>query len=535
MQKDYENQLSLIEHDMNMINKDISMADSMGYLANAEQHQALMDAQKKDLEVLYQELHGLEAYMKEAMDSGTIDENSEAWYDMNQQIISVKEAIADANIEMVNLRKTIRTIKWNNFDYALEKFSQINDEAQFLIDLMSHSKLFDDNGQFNNKGTTSVGLIALNYNSDMAEADAYAKELLSVQKELEENPYDTEVIARRETILNLQRQSILAAESEKEAMKDLVSQGIQAQLSAMKDLIDAYDESLDSAEDLYAYQKKISEKSDDVATIQKQLSAYLGDDSEETRATVQKLNESLKKAQTDLSDAEREQSISEQKKMLSDLYDEYQELMNNRLDDIDVLMREMIDYTNENLMDIRQTVKDVSRAVGYTPTNELMNGVSSSMANYDRVFEGISSANVVLDHIYENVNAMARAAGAVKSFATGGMVDYNGLAIVHGANNNEMMLNAADTQRYLQASKIMRSIPMLNASRAKNLNLPGIGGGAGTMVDVGGVTVAIDHVQDYEDMLKQMRDDPKFEKLIEIITLDRAVGKSGFRKNMINF
>ena len=535
VQKDFENQLSVVEHDVAMLNKDISMADSMGYLANAEQHQALMDTQRKDLEVLYQELHGLEAYMKEAMDSGYIDEQSEAWYDMNQQILSVKEAIADANIEMVNLRKTIRSIKWNNFDYALDRFGKMNEEAQFLIDLMSHSKLFDDNGQFNNKGTTSVGLIALNYNSDMAEADAYAKELLSVQKELEENPYDTEVIARRETLLNLQRQSILAAESEKEAMKDLVSQGIQAQLSAMKDLIDAYDESLDSAEDLYEYQKKVSEQSEDIATIQKQLSAYMGDTSEETRAKVQKLGEDLKKAQENLSDTEREQSIQEQRKMLSDLYDEYEELMNNRLDNIDVLMREMIDYTNENLMDIRQTVKDVSRAVGYTPTNELMNGVSSNMANYDRVFEGISSANVVLNHIYENVNAMARAAGAVKSFATGGMVDYNGLAIVHGASNNEMMLNAADTQRYLQASKIMRSIPMLNASRAKNLNLPGIGSGAGTVVDVGGVTVAIDHVQDYEDMLKQMRDDPKFEKLIEIITLDRAVGKSGFRKNMINF
>ena len=535
VQKDFENQLSVVEHDVAMLNKDISMADSMGYLANAEQHQALMDTQRKDLEVLYQELHGLEAYMKEAMDSGYIDEQSEAWYDMNQQILSVKEAIADANIEMVNLRKMIRSIKWNNFDYALDRFGKMNEEAQFLIDLMSHSKLFDDNGQFNNKGTTSVGLIALNYNSDMAEADAYAKELLSVQKELEENPYDTEVIARRETLLNLQRQSILAAESEKEAMKDLVSQGIQAQLSAMKDLIDAYDESLDSAEDLYEYQKKVSEQSEDIATIQKQLSAYMGDTSEETRAKVQKLGEDLKKAQENLSDTEREQSIQEQRKMLSDLYDEYEELMNNRLDNIDVLMREMIDYTNENLMDIRQTVKDVSRAVGYTPTNELMNGVSSNMANYDRVFEGISSANVVLNHIYENVNAMARAAGAVKSFATGGMVDYNGLAIVHGASNNEMMLNAADTQRYLQASKIMRSIPMLNASRAKNLNLPGIGSGAGTVVDVGGVTVAIDHVQDYEDMLKQMRDDPKFEKLIEIITLDRAVGKSGFRKNMINF
>jgi TP901 family phage tail tape measure protein len=535
IQTDYENKLSLIEHDMEMINKDISMADSMGYLASAEHYQALMDTQRKDLEVMYSELQGLQSAFQEAMNSGAIDEQSEAWYDMNQQILSVKEAIADANIEMVNLRKTIRSIDWSHFDYAQEKFSQLSEEAEFLIDLMAHSKLFDENGQFNNKGSTTVGLIAMNYNAYMSQADAYAKELLEVQKELENDPYDTEVIERREQLLSLQRQSILAAESEKEAMKELVSQGMQAELDSLRDLIEAYNESIDGAQDLYDYQKKISEKSQDVATIQKQLSAYMGDTSEETRAKVQKLNEDLKKSQEDLSEAEREQSIADQRKLLDDVYSEYEELMNHRLDDIDGLMREMIDYTNENLMDIRQTVKDVSRAVGYTPTNEMMNSVSSSLANYDRVFEGITSTNIVLNHIYDNVYALARASGAVKSFATGGMVDYNGFAIVHGASNNEMMLNAADTQRYLQASKIMRSIPMLNASKAKNISMPGLGSGAGTVVDVGGISVAIDHVENYEDMLRQMRDDPKFEKLIEVITLDRAVGKSGFRKNMINF
>jgi len=535
VQKDYENQISLIEHDINMINKDVSMVDAMGYLDNANMYQALMENERKNVALLGQELNSLQSYFKEAMDSGEIEEQSEAWYDMNAQILAVKEAIADANIELVNMRKTIRSIDWSYFDYAQDRFSKLSDEAEFLINLMSHSNLFDENGQFNNKGTTTAGLIAMNYNTYMAQADAYAKELLEVQKELENDPYDTEVIARRETLLNLQQQSILAAESEKEAMKDLVSQGIQAELSSMQELIDAYEESIDSAKDLYEYQKEIADKSADVAIIQKQLSAFSGDNSEETRAQVQRLRESLKKAQTNLEEAERDQATSEQKKMLSDIYDEYEELMNNRLDNVDELMREMIDFTNENLMDIRQTVKDVSRAVGYTPTNEMMNSVSSSLANYDRVFEGISSANIVLNHIYDNVNAMARAAGAVKSFDTGGMVDYTGLAIVHGASNNEMMLNAADTQRYLQASKIMRSIPMLNASKAKNISMPGLGSGVGTVVDVGGVSVSIDHVENYEDMLRQMRDDPKFEKLIEVITLDRAVGKSGFRKNMINF
>ena len=59
----------------------------------------------------------------------------------------------------------------------------------------------------------------------------------------------TELIERREELLGLQQDSILAAEDEKQAIVALVEEGINLELQAMQDLIDKYTESLDTAKD----------------------------------------------------------------------------------------------------------------------------------------------------------------------------------------------------------------------------------------------------------------------------------------------
>lgn len=249
VQKDYENQLGLIEHEMNMINQDIAMAQAKGMLDSADYYEKLANSESKSIQKMKQELSALEGYFKEAMDSGKIDENSEAWYEMKNEINATKEAIAEANVQLAEYQKTIREIKWSYFDYAQERFGQMAKEAEFLINLMSNDKLFDDNGQFTNEGMATAGLHAVNYDSYMAQADAYREELKSIQAELASNPYDKDLIKRREELLGLQQQSILAAEAEKNSMKSLVSEGIQLELSSLKELIDAYGESLDSAKD----------------------------------------------------------------------------------------------------------------------------------------------------------------------------------------------------------------------------------------------------------------------------------------------
>lgn len=72
------------------------------------------------------------------------------------------------------------------------------------------------------------------------------------------------------------------------------------------------------------------------------MAAYSGDDSEEAKAKVQELRVSLEEAKTDLQESEYDKYISDQSALLDELYLEYENILNARLDNVDGLMSEVI-------------------------------------------------------------------------------------------------------------------------------------------------------------------------------------------------
>lgn len=370
----YEGDLALLEHLSNTYKTGMDVLQAEGYKGSKVYYTALQKAEQESIATLKEELKSLISAYSEAMASGEIESGSSAWYDMQKAINGVKESIQDAELSLLQYEKSMRELDWKYFDYMEDRISNITDEADFLIDLMANGKLFDDKGQMTNTGMATMGLHGQNYNVDMAQADQYAKAIKELNAEIAKDPYNTDLIERRQELLELQRKSILAAEDEKQAMIDLVKDGIEAQLDSLKDLIDAYTDSLDSAKDLYDYQKKVKEQSDEIASLQKQLSAYAGDNSEETKATIQKIQVDLSKAMEELQETEYEQYISDQKKLLDELYTEYETILNARLDDVDALISDMIDTINANSSSIGDTIQQECANVGYTLT-ESMNSI----------------------------------------------------------------------------------------------------------------------------------------------------------------
>lgn len=373
VKEDFENQLDLAEHLTNQYQNGIDMLEARGYLESAKYYSAMSDATNGKISILNDELAGLEQAFSDAMNSGEIEEGSSAWYEFQIAINGVKEEIAEANVELAEYAKTMREIEWGYFDYTQERISQLTQEADFLIDLLSNSDLHTDKGQFTDEGMTTMGLHGQNYNTYMAQADMYAQEILEIDKELAKDPYNTELIERREELLGLQQDSIIAAEGEKQAIVALVEEGINIELEAMQDLIDEYTSALDSAKDLYEYQKKIKEQTENIGSLRKQLSAYENDLSEETRAKVQKLTVELAKSEEELAEAEYDQYISDQKKLLDELYLEYETILNQRLDNVDALIGDMITAVNDNSGLINETLTTTADNVGYTMTQNMQN------------------------------------------------------------------------------------------------------------------------------------------------------------------
>ena len=410
--EEFDNYISLIEHNKNIIDGYIEQDENAGYLVSTKYYDSLIALENQTLNQLTEERNRLIASLNEAVSSGNVKEYSDAWFKMQQDINDVNEAIQDSTSSLIDYKNAIQEIQWDIFDKIQDRISDINKESDFLIELMSNDKLFDDKGKITDKGKATMGLHGVNYNTYMAQADDYRKEMEKIQKELAEDPHNQTLIDRKRELLDLQREAIQSAEDEKEAIKDLVEEGIEKQLDSLQELIDKYNDALDSQKDLYDYQKEIAEKQKEIAEIEKQLAAYKGDNSEEGAAKRQELENALAESKDDLAETQYEKSISEQKKLLDELYTEYETILNMRLDNIDMLISDVIANVNSESSGIKDTITSEADKVGYTITDSMntiwgSNGISGVLTNYSNNFS--STMTGVMTAINDIKNLISKA------------------------------------------------------------------------------------------------------------------------------
>lgn len=414
---DYDNRLSMMEHLTNTYNNGLDDLEERGYIASTKYYEALSNVEKDNIALRQNELTDLIARMSDAVNSGAIAQGSEAWYKMQSSINGVKESIQESQTALVKFNNEIRQLKWDRFDWIQKQIENITNESDFLIKLMSNSELFTDKGQMNDTAMATMGLHGQNYNVYMAQADKYAEEIKAINRDIANDPNNKKLIDRYEELVKSQRDAINGAEEEKQAIKELVRDGIQKELDALKDLIDKYTDALDTEKDLYDYKNNIDKQVSQINSLQKQISAYSGDNSEETKATVQKLKSNLSDANKELEDTQYERYITDQKKLLDDLYKEYQETLNDRLDNLDALISDMIDMINQNSSSIAETINNQADNVGYTLSESMQsiwsNGnlaISSVITKYgDGFTSAFTTVNNTLNGIANRMDAMIAA------------------------------------------------------------------------------------------------------------------------------
>ena len=415
LQDEYDAVLEEFDHTKTMLEGYIDLAETAGYISSSKYYDSLIENENEKLNKLYEKRDALAASLDEAINSGKIAKYSEAWYSMQKEINSVDEAIVDCNKNTLEWSNNIRKIEWDIFDKIQDKISGITDEADFLEKLMNSEDMYDDKngGQITEYGKATLGLHGVKYNTAMSQADEYKKEMEKIDEALKSDPYNQDLIDRRQKLLELQQESILAAKDEKDAIKDLIEDGIKAQLDALKDLIDKYTDLMDTNKDLYDYEKNIEEKQKTISSLEKQKLAYAGDTSEEGASKRQQIENDLADARQDLEETQYERSIADQKKLLDDLYDEYEEVLNLRLDNIDMLVQDVITNINGEASGIRETLETVSSNVGYQLSdsmNTIWNSADQVITTYgDKFTSGITGVqnaiNALKDVVQKAIDA----------------------------------------------------------------------------------------------------------------------------------
>lgn len=541
----YDNEFAALNNRSDMISNSIDLAEAGGYFANIESYSDLIKIAESKIAKGQQEYADLTKKLNEAVASGAVEKYSDEWWDMYNQILEVANGIQEAQIAVAEFEEAVRELKWEQFDFLQERISQITEEADFLIGLLENSDLFDDAGQFTSEGLATVSLRAVNYNTYMAQAKQYAEELKNIEAELANDPSNKNLIERREELLGLQRDSIEAAYDERDAIADLIQDGIDAEMDAVEKLIDAYTDALDSAKDLYEYRKKVADYSDDIANLRKQLIAYQGDTSEEARAQVQKITVDLAEAEENLREAEYDQYISDQKKMLDEFKSDYQAALNERLDNLDSLIEQLIADSNANSADVTAAINEAAANAGYTLTDNMTEILSDTNGQ-------IAGVTSVLSDIAFQVQNIVNAVGKISTDENGIPIlnedgtpvyevkvapkvyqrQFSDTSRVKTSNKSTLAEFEPVSQSGLQNYSVSLQAAQIDFPYANSVAVENTGNSSTTnQISVSApVTVSIDHVLDYNDFVTQLQNDPQFEKMVQMMTVDQLTGKSSLEK-----
>lgn len=340
---DYENKISSNEQKKTSINNKISLAQEHGKQVSAAYYKSLISSEKGEKNKLIKERKDLQKSLNDAVISGSIKKGSDEWYEMVSAINDVTNAIDESTQSIVEYQNALRQLKWDAFDKSMETVGRINSENDYYIDLMSHKDMTDkDTGNFTKYGTATIGLHKTNYDNYLAQADEYQREYNKIMRQIEKGELslsDENVVQRLRDLQDAHRDAKKSAEDELESINDLVKQGYEAQTDALSKLIEKYKKLKDSELDAYKYQKEIAEKTKQIASLQKQLIANNKNaDSEESRATIQKLKVELQNAKDDLNDTIYSKYLSDTEDMLDDLMSDYQEFIDEKINDTNTIL-----------------------------------------------------------------------------------------------------------------------------------------------------------------------------------------------------
>ena len=404
-----------------ILDKLVDYAETKGRIISKSYYEAMLQNENENNKLLVQQRDQMVSELNELVNTGKVTEYSEAWYDLQQQIDEVNGSIVESNKSIQEFYNNMRQADWDLFDLVQDKITGIADEIEFVQSLLDDRDNLTDghlNRGLTNEGIAQLGNYASKYNIYMSQAEKYASEIKKIEADIAKDPANKDLIDRKEELIKAQRDVILSANDEKKSMIDLARDGYDAMLEVLQELIDKRKEYLDNEKSIYEYQNTISEKTENLASLRKQLSVFENDNSEESLKKVQQLQSDIKDAEKDLKDTEYDKYIEDQEKMLDDLYQEYSDKIDEKFEQTEILIQELIGVVNDNQGAISEVINTATSDVGYTISDQMktiwsdagtvISGFSGKFDTYaTTVQSAINSIQITIDKMLQIAQAEA--------------------------------------------------------------------------------------------------------------------------------
>lgn len=401
----YEEQINQVDEYNNLLQKELDIIETKGWISSTFLNESMKEQDMANLERLKDERTAL----TNALDSGKIEKYSEQWYDMQSSINSVSSAIYDAEKAIISYDKAIRQVNWDAFDKTRDDVENLISETDFLIELLKDNGITDDNGNINDNGNAAQALLAQKYELYLNQAKSYKDEILKIDEELANDPYEKELLDRKQELIKAQQDAIKNSKEEKSAIKDLMSNAYDKLKDSISNIITKIKDGLSATKDLLDYERNVKKQADNISSLQKQLLSLQGDNSESAQSKRQSINTQLQDAKDELQQTEMEKAMSDVEQILDNVQSELETWISKRLDNIDELIGQVIESSNTNAGSISDTITSTAESNGYKLSEAMASIWSTNTGNITNVLGDFSNkfveGNNAITNVCNNINS----------------------------------------------------------------------------------------------------------------------------------
>lgn len=407
--EEWEEIIKLTEQSVEILDEYVDRTESLGFFINTNDMKKQAELIKKQRDLTKAELDKAIVQFNDLVRRGILIEGTQAYSEAQEKVFDIFKQYEEQNTKYMEQEKKIREDTWQKFDYLQERLDAIVKESEYVQKVLQSEKMMDDAGNLNNRGYANMAMIGVQFDEALRKMADYKKEIEDFKEVMDWNNKD-DVKHLEELTEGFQgaTDSMLAA---KDSAKSFFEEIINAHLSKLKELMDEYKQTLSAAKDLYDFQKNISNQTKNIENLRKQLTAYQGDDSEAARKRRQELTNQLTQAEQQLQETEWDRYINQTGEMLDDLYEDYEENLNARLDNIDGLMQELIREVNANKVPVKNGLVEVRDKYGlvYDSLDKFIKDQSSNLLTgleNGTLGEGITTISNVVSDIEDTVKKM---------------------------------------------------------------------------------------------------------------------------------
>ena len=328
--------------------------------------------------------------LKKQLESSGLDKNSEEYKKWDDQIVQLDTDIKGLQETNHGLYDDMRNNGYKVFERMYDASEKLRKSYSAIKDLINDDMTFDDDGKFTNAGLVSLDQTMKTYQSNQQDLDTALKQRQSYidrfnainedgtkkYPEYSQQEFDNDMQNVTTTI----QESIAATNASRQEAINMIAAQAKAELDALNKVIDARKEALQKKEEYYEYDKKIKSQTNDLKSLEAQLNALEGVQTEEARAQKARLEAQRKQSQETLDDTVIQHQYDMQINGLSDLSNQLQENYETYVKELN----RNFDTTNKQLDAVNRYL-DANQGIIQKAANEIIKGITGKDIDFSNL------------------------------------------------------------------------------------------------------------------------------------------------------